>query len=332
MTSLAAPSALAQTPPAGPDKPPAGPDKPPAAAQAPPSEAATRADALFQEGKKLLESGSFDAACELLAKSDSLDPTVSALGLLAACHEQQGKLATAWREYRETVVRAEAARDPRGDFARQRAAALEPRVPKIMVRVAHPTPGLEIRRDGVRLAEDALGKEVAVDPGPHEVVLTAPGRTEQRIRAIAKEGGLVTVEVPDLAPLPPPAPVAAPPPPPPPGLGPRLPIALAAGGVSLAGLALGAGFGVVAMNRNLDSKTVQATCRTADACAAGRDLRDGAYRAATISTIGFGVAAGGAVVTVVALLWPRSKPAASALQVTPLVGPSGGGAVVRATF
>jgi len=84
--------------------------------------------------------------------------------------------------------------------------------------------------------------------------------------------------------------------------------------------------------------TVYPTCKApgsaADACAAGRDARDGAFRDATVATIGFGAAAAGAVATTAVLLWPRPRARATtgAVTVTPLVGPLGGGAVVRAAF
>jgi hypothetical protein len=306
----------------------------------PPSEAAAKADALFQEGKRLLEAGSFDPACALLAQSDALDPTVSALGLLAACHEQQGKLATAWREYQETARRAADAHDERGDFAKQRAAALAPRLPKIAVHVARGAPGLELRRDGELQPESAIGAEIAVDPGPHELTVTAPGRVEQRIRVVAKEGAVITADVPELAPIAT-APIAPPPPPPETTaqrLGARLPAGIAVGTVGLVGLGIGIGFGVSALNQNLESKSIYNTCKApgapAGACDEGRTLRDGSFRAGTISTIGFGFAVAGIGVGAALLLWPRAKTpaAARAVEVTPIAGAQGGGALVGGRF
>ncbi|MFT3770220.1 MAG: hypothetical protein QM820_32730 [Minicystis sp.] len=344
--TTAAPAARAQTPPAAdpPAKAPAA--DPPAKAADPPAQApapaadASKADALFQEGKRLFEQNNLAAACNLLARSDALDPSVGALGLLAACHEQQGKLAAALREYRETARRAEAARDARGEFARQRAAALDARVPKLLVRLVAPAPGTEVRRDGERWPASAIGAEIPVDPGPHEITVTAPGRVEQRVRVLAKEGAVVTVDVPELAPVAPAA-IACPPPPPETAaqrLGARLPAAIVTGGVGLVGLGVGIGFGVAALNKNVASNTLHDTCKlpgaAPGACAAGRDARDAAYRAGTISTVGFGVAAAGAGVAAALLLWPRDKatPARAGLSVTPLVGTDGGGALVRGRF
>jgi hypothetical protein len=329
-----------------------------ALAEGPPSPEAARAEALFQEGKKLLEQGSFEAACSRLSRSDALDPTISALGLLAACHEQQGRTATAWREFRAAEKRAQPG-DERGEFARQRAAALEPDLPKITIRVARPAPDLEILRnlDPVPLAE--IGAEIAVDPGAYEIVARAPKKQEYRATVTAKARATVVVDVPDLGPpgfvyaaagaAAPPAPVAAAAPPPPraapaiapaaPG-NPHLPIALVAGGIGLAGVGVGAAFGAIAMSKNLESTTIHQTCRSPSACAVGADLRSGAYSAATVSTIGFGVGLAGLATATVILLIPRSKgaprpAAASALrsiQWTPVAGAQGAGAVLSGRF
>lgn len=313
---------------------------PPAPAPAPPAAGATsRADALFQQGKQLLEQGKFAEACDLLAQSDKLDPSVSALGLLATCHEQQGRIATAWREYVEAAQRAEAARDERGAFAKQRAAAIEPRLPRIAVRVLKPMAGLEVQRDGEPIAGDQLGASIPVDPGPHELTFSAPGHEPQRIRLSAKESAVVTIDAPDLALVA--GPVACPPAPAPPSsrLGARLPAAIALGGVGLAGLGVGIGFGAHAMDRNSASKSLEEICVAESgprgACAAGKDARNGAYRAATVSTIGFIAGGVGVGVAVALLAWPSKRAAAPKLggiDVTPLVGVDGGGASVRGSF
>jgi hypothetical protein len=101
----------------------------------PPVAATTRAEALFEEGRKLYEEKRFQEACDRLSESERLDPAVGTLGLLAGCHEAMGLLATARREFLTTAERADKSKDERAAFARQRAAALEPRIPKITIRL-----------------------------------------------------------------------------------------------------------------------------------------------------------------------------------------------------
>ncbi len=308
----------------------------PAWAQTPPAPATsdtgrdtTRADALFQEGKALFEQGRFDEACARLAQSDAVDPTVSTIGLLAGCHEQQGRIATAWREYRATAKRAEAAGDSRAEFARQRADALEPSLPRLLVRLTSPSPDVEIFRNLDRVPAEEVGTEIPIDPGAYEITARAPRRQEFRMTITVREGSKIVVDVPDLrtsgvesavstAPRPPPV---VPPrstievkPKPPPKVqneasssgmsSTRISAVAVAGVAGLAGMGLGAMFGMSAMSKSNESTIIQATCRTPAECSRGRELREGAYSASTAATVSFGLGAAGLGVGLVILLFP----------------------------
>jgi hypothetical protein len=301
---------------------------PPASAPAASPEV-TRAEALFQEGKALLEQGSFAEACDRLAKSDTLDPTISTLGLLAGCHEQQGLVATAWKEYRATAKRAEAAGDSRADFARERAAALEARVPKLVIKA--PSSGasaVEILRDLERVPAEAIGVDVPVDPGAYEIVARASQKQEFRVTVTLKEGARRVVEVPELRPPgSPPYPGADPaggatsatPETPKPAATAPLAVAgagagasgrsagqtaaIVAAGVGVLGFGVGLVFGGSALSKNIESTTIQETCSPGTKkCEEGRALRDSAAQAATISTVGFGVGAAGLITSLTLLL------------------------------
>jgi hypothetical protein len=305
----------------------------PALAADPPAPAAspevTRAEALFQEGKALLEQGSFAEACDRLAKSDTLDPTISTLGLLAGCHEQQGLVATAWKEYRATAKRAEAAGDSRADFARERAAALEARVPKLVIKApASGASSMEILRDLERVPAEALGVDVPVDPGAYEIIARASQRQEFRVTVTLKEGARRVVEVPELRPPgSPPYPGADPAggaasagsaAPKPATAAPSGPAnaaaasggrsagqtaAIVAAGAGVLGFGVGLVFGGSALSKNIQSTTIQDSCSPgSDKCKEGSDLRDSATQAATISTVGFGVGAAGLITSLTLLL------------------------------
>lgn len=324
-----------------------------------PSSDAKRADALFQEGKVLLEQGRFDEACERLAQSETIDPTVSTLGLLAGCHEQQGRIATAWKEYLATAKRAEAANDSRAEFARQRAEALAPTLPRLLVRLSSPSPDIEIYRDLQRLTADEIGAEIPVDPGAYEIVARSPRRHEFRMTVTAREGSKVLVDVPDLraltdgsAPAPQPAvsppimprstapkPASAPAEPPSAGVSGRVKAAAVTGAVGLAGMAVGAIFGISAVSKSNESTIIQATCKSPTECARGKDLRDSAYAASTGATISFGVGAAGLGASLIILLLPSGKAsatsnsgAAPSVQIAPIASSDGGGAALVGRF
>lgn len=328
LVAFAPARALAQAPPSPQPAPPA--QAPPAAQTPPEAESkAARADALFQEGKKLLELGQAAEACDLLGKSDAIEPTVSTIGLLAACHEQQGLLATALREYRATEKRAAAAGDKRAEYARQRAAAIEPQVPRLVIRIAIAVPKLEVLHNQQPVPDESLGAEILVDPGSHEIVVRAPERREWKTTVIFKPGSRYVAVVPALEPIAlPPPPVPAPPP-----TDGRRVGGFVAGGLGLAGIAIGSGLGIAAIRQNNDSNAIHTTCKTPADCAPGRDARDAAFRSAAGSTISF-IAGGVALGTgIVLLALPKSAaPAARAIGLAPFAGPNGGGALAHGRF
>ena len=330
-------------------------------AAAPAIDPARRADALFQEGKILLEQGRFDEACDRLAQSETLDPTVSTLGLLAGCHEQQGRIATAYKEYIATAKRAEAASDSRAEFARQRAAVLEPTLPRLLVRLSSPNPDIAIYRDLERVPADEIGVEVPVDPGAYEIIARAPRGREFRMTVTASEGSKVLVDVPDLktaiessAPAATPRPASSPAPKlmATPSLAPRkqepaaapapsghLKAAAVTSAIGLTGLALGAVFGISAVSKSNESTIIQATCKSPAECEKGKALRDSAYGASTAATISFGVGAAGLGAGLIILLVPSGNSsaapnsgAAPSVQIAPIASSDGGGAVLSGRF
>jgi len=165
---------------------------------------ASRADAAFNDGRRLLASGQTAAACAKFEESQRLDPATGTLLNLAACHEQLGKLATAFAEFRAAEVAA--TRDRRPDriaFAQKRAAQLAPRlsVLEVVVPAAVRVPNLTVFLDGVAQVLGSQGFESPVDPGGHQVEATAPGFLPfaQRVTA-GVEGERLRVDV-ALSPL-----------------------------------------------------------------------------------------------------------------------------------
>ncbi len=192
---------------------------PRAAAQSDPSRDGAAALVLFDEARRLLAAGDVAAACTRFEESHRMSPLPGTLLNLANCHEKLGKLATAWGEYREALTLARVdGRADRVQFAEERLAALEPRLPTLVIELAAPVSsieGLQVLRDGVLLGAAAMGVRLPVDPGAHVIEARAPGRASFRIEVHAVEGGAETVVIPELAPVeaprPPVSPVAAPP-------------------------------------------------------------------------------------------------------------------------
>jgi hypothetical protein len=298
--------------------------------------AATKAaaQALFDEARTLSAAGDFAQACPKLLESARLDPAVGTTFYLADCYEHLGKLASAWTYYIEAAGAAQVAgQKDRADFAAKRAESLKPRLIRLTVTVTAPVralAGLEVRRDGILLGAPLWGTAVPVDPGRHELSVTATGkeRWQQSVDA-SEEGKALTIEVPLLAdpPRPGPALIAPPPPviaPPPPVIapaprsfvdrwgGPQRVAGYAAGAVGVISLGLGAGFGSIALSKQ--SQSNDGPCDADDFCnAEGKQLRREAISAATVSTATFVVGglalAGGVVLILTAPKGARPAPA-----------------------
>jgi hypothetical protein len=174
------------------------------------------AEALFNEGKRLMEAKKYADACPKFLASQNLDPGVGTLLNLAVCYEKNGQTASAWTRYKEAASASAAeGRADRERYAREHAAALESSLAKLTITVAQgaAVDGLEVKRDGTVVPQAAWGVPVPVDPGDHVVEAHAPAHLpwSAQQKVAEKESQTVTVPVLEAAPAPPP-----PPPPPPP--------------------------------------------------------------------------------------------------------------------
>ncbi len=209
-----------KSPAAKPDKSPAAkPDKaPPADAEAEPEETKPadsapkpedenvseadkeKADRLFKEGRTLAAEGNHAGACERFEASQKLRPGIGVLFNLADCNEKLGKTGTAYKQLTEVVVRTQAAlQADREKLARERLAALEPRI--IKVRIAVPSVGKIklVKLDGELIAPEYYNKLIPVDPGEHVVhaeTTTDEGEPFEETIDAREEGKIVTVAIP----------------------------------------------------------------------------------------------------------------------------------------
>jgi serine/threonine-protein kinase len=279
------------------------------------------AEALFDEGRALMNEGKYAEACERFARSDELDPAPGTLLNLAGCYEKLGRTASAWATYRRAGALARArGQGEREKLASERAAAIEPELARVKIDVPDEAriEGLVIRRGDTEVERATFGVSVPVDPGSIVIEASAPGRRPWTTTLSVTPKSAQTVAIPvlqleDAAS----ESVDGEPPPlvttesipatadsdPDPGSSQRM-LGYIVGGVGIVGLAVGTGFALSARSQNEDSKSF---CRTDDPnrCSAeGVALRDDARSAGTIATIAFGVGlaaiAGGTVLVVTA--------------------------------
>ncbi len=303
---------------------------------------------LFARAEKDEKAGDWNGALEKLRRITQIKVTPGVRFHIALAEEKTGQLVAALADFalaekqatdeknREVLA---ALKDP--------IAALQARVPRLVVKAPPDVKGLEVVVDGKTLAPGLYAAEMPVDPKAHTVDARAPGRKPFTRTIIGQEREITTVDVvldddakpaptPGPAPLPTPRPAPVPTPNPPPSAGPSTSapppksesktaaIVATVGAVALIGAGVGAFF--IADGQQSDGKT-QCAARTPQAGC--DDLRSPVR---TWDTVALATWVGGAALaTVAVILW--AKPSASATTSTTgrlFVGP--GAAGVAGTF
>jgi hypothetical protein len=317
---------------------------------------AAAARALFSEARALVAAGKHADACPKFEESLRLNRGIGTQFNLADCLEQTGRTASAWGHFLEVAASARAAgQGERETVARDRAAALEPKLARLVIQVEAPLPGLDVRRDGVVIGSASYRTPTPVDPGRHVVEATAPGRQRWSSEVVVPTGpGVVTVRVPELAPEG--AATSAVPKAAATGVAPagaaRSPttddassssgqrtLALAAGGVGVVGVAVGTVFFLKYRSENAKAEDI---CPTSSSpCPSGSAAKHAglvadARSARTLTYVGWGVGAAG--LAGAAVLWltapSNDRPASldTAWRAEPLFLPTGLGAGVSGRF
>jgi hypothetical protein len=298
---------------------------------------ASSAQALFDDGRRLMAKGKYAEACPKLAASQKIDPGAGTLLNLATCYERAGKLASAWVTFKEAASAALAS--GHADWAaaaRERADAIEPKLVRLSIVVppdAHVT-DIVVLRDGRPLQRAEWGTPVPVDAGAHTLEAKASNRAPWSSTITVTDGaGTQSVTVPIL---PEDATRAE--------SRPTLPahegdakrgatqrvVGLVAAGAGAAAVGAGAVLGFMARATHDDALT---HCNSGLACdAEGVRLGDRASSQATASTIAF--LAGGALIATGAVLYfvaPSAHPMSRA-WLAPVPIDHGAGASVGGVF
>ena len=289
------------------------------------------AESLFLAGRELMREGRYVEACDKLEQSQRLVRAAGTLLNLAVCHEQEGRISTAWLEYQESIgVAIRSNRPDREAVARERMAAIEPLIPHIQVQVPADArvEGLVLLWGETQIPDASWGLPFPVDPGTQSLRAMAPGHEPWSIEVRSKPGKDETVTVPRLTRTPAPRAQAPTPNPPAPDKTRReqvAPILSAApeedesgsrlrtigwmsGGAGLALLAAGGYYGVRALQKRSES---DAYCSSTGCYVEGVELnneaRDLAVRSNVLFLAGAALTGVGAVVLVTAPAGPETQ-------------------------
>jgi hypothetical protein len=278
------------------------------------------AEALFAEAHRLVDAGSWAEGCPKFEASFALYASASTMINLARCHEHDGKIATAWQDYRRALAlnsEIQGAERRKGllEIAQRGVDELTPRLPKLRITIPAAPAGLEVLCDGKPLSSEALRDAVPLDPGVHEVRASAPGYRGQTLSVTLEEGKTATASLP-LEPME--RAVKAP------SRGAFVPVGVALLATGVVGLGVGAVTGILSLNKVSD---VIADCGGTSCAPTDSDSRAMVASAKTLgtwSTASF-IAGGALSVAGVAVLLahPRGKSgsAADAARVGVSIGP-----------
>ncbi len=169
----------------------------------------TMAEALFRSGRELMAEGRYSDACRKLEQSQRLVRAAGTLINLAVCHEKEGKVATAWVEYQETLsIAIRMNRPDREQVARERMEAIEPLIPHLRIDVPDEAriEGLVITRGGTDIPDVSWGVRLPMDPGTYELRASAPGHVPWSTQVSLQQSKDEAVTVPRLSVTPAPEP------------------------------------------------------------------------------------------------------------------------------
>jgi hypothetical protein len=215
------------------------------------------AEAVFREGREAAARGDKKTACAKFEESVRLARAPGPLLNVADCEESSGRLVSAAKRWQEGIALLDPG-DDRLPFAKERAAALDKRLPRLTVRVSPGSSGARVEIDGVLVPPSEAGKPQPVDPGAHKVVVTSGASAGDAAVTVAEgERREVTVTLASAAGGGDGGPSAAEP-----GSGLRTAGFIAAG-VGALGLAV---FGVTAGLLSSRSATVEAQCDAQKQC------------------------------------------------------------------
>jgi hypothetical protein len=272
------------------------------------------AEQLFKRASVHMDAREYAAACPLLERSQTLDPSSGTLLNLADCYEQRGMTASAYRAFEEArELSNRTGRTDRAEIAELRKKRLEPLLRQLVIvpPQAHPE-SLVVYLDGKPLAPSSWYVPLPIDPGIHAIRASAPGASDFGTSVSAPSAGATAaVQIPPLEPLAQSSSGAAPVQESRSRIDGQRVVAIVCAAVGVVGVATGTVFGLRSKSKHEESDKYCTgnTCQNRR----GVELMDDARSAGNVSTIGFIV--GGVGLGAATVLWvtsPSGKESASA--------------------
>ena len=189
---------------------------------------------LFTKGDAAQRAGNYAEALDDFSRAQQIFSAPTNLLRIAECQALVGKLVESTETYKTILRTPLPAGSPPAfqaaiDQAKGELPQVEPRVPKVTITVdPKNVQNAQMQIDGVNVSGALIGEPMQLDPGPHKVLVFAPGYVSSEQTVTLKEKDAKTVPFtlkpisgveytpPPAGTVPPPAGTNPPPPPPPP--------------------------------------------------------------------------------------------------------------------
>jgi hypothetical protein len=151
---------------------------------------------LFARAVKAEKAGDWDAALQAVAHVAQIKVTPGIRFHLALAEEKTGRLVAALADY--AMAEKQATDENNRDVLaalREPIAALQARVPRLVVKAPPDVERLEVSLDGKVLAPGLYAAEMPVDPKPHTVEARAPGKKPFTQTVASQERDTKTVDI-----------------------------------------------------------------------------------------------------------------------------------------
>ncbi len=162
---------------------------PPAWAEEPSPEALARAREEYRRGLALEQAGDWEGALVVFKGVALVKSTPQVRFHIAQCEEKVGNWVEALGSYR--LALSEAEQGNVAEVQKEAAAAiekLEPRLPKLTIFRGTGAAAARVVLDGRELGPASVGTPISVNPGPHRVEASSPGRESTAVEVVAEEG------------------------------------------------------------------------------------------------------------------------------------------------
>jgi hypothetical protein len=161
----------------------------PVRAEGPTPEALARAREEYRRGLALEQAGDWEGALVIFKGVALVKSTPQVRFHIAQCEEKVGNWVEALGSYR--LALSEAQQGNVAEVQKEAAAAieaLEPRVPRLTIQRGTGAAAARVLLDGRELGPASVGTPIAVNPGPHRIEASSPGRETAVTEVVAEEG------------------------------------------------------------------------------------------------------------------------------------------------